>query len=263
MSAHLAQIVDQIIQTHLARLQNGQETLDDLLAQYPDVADDLRPQIEAALWLQAHKDSLEPRPGFLLATKKRLVTQIQQNTAAQEPAKTGFSLRSILDLWQLKLSLQLATLTLLVLTLITFGKAVSLASQLALPGDALYPLKLTSEVFQLALTSGDAEDAALYIEFSERRTAEIVELYLDGRYDDIPQTADRLETQVGHARRLLAALTATEAGQASLLVKELEGSLASESFVLAFLLEHAPYEAKAGIEQALRVAMSAPGAYTE
>jgi hypothetical protein len=157
----------------------------------------------------------------------------------------------------------LATLTLLVLTLITFGKAVSLAGQLALPGDTLYPLKLSSEIIQLALTNEQAADAALYIEFSERRTAEIVELYLDGRYEYIPQTAERLEIQVGLARQLLAALNVADSSQASLLVEELEGSLASESFVLAFLLEHAPKEARAGIEQALRVALSAPGARTE
>lgn len=50
------------------------------------------------------------------------------------------------------------------------------ASQSALPGDLLYPVKLASEKVQLALASGESKKAELHLKFSQKRLEEAEKL---------------------------------------------------------------------------------------
>ena len=68
---------EQILDICLEQIQSGQKSLDSALAQYPGIAAELRPRLEAALWLDGRKSSLDPRPGFVAASRNRLLSQIK------------------------------------------------------------------------------------------------------------------------------------------------------------------------------------------
>lgn len=92
---------------------------------------------------------------------------IRQETWAQELAKILFSWRV------LRLSLRPA-LTLFALFGLVLGSGLSVsASQSALPGDALYPLKLATEKMQVAVTFKKEEQTKLHVELAGKRIDEV------------------------------------------------------------------------------------------
>ena len=73
---------DEILSSCLEALEGG-EGLAEVLARYPQVSDELEPLLEAAVWFKSQKAAVEPRPGFVTSSRKRLVEKI-----AAEPAAT-------------------------------------------------------------------------------------------------------------------------------------------------------------------------------
>ena len=69
------QRLSDVLEICLALVFSGQETIDTALAQYPDCAKDLRPELEAALWLHSKRDLANSHPGFVIASRQRLVNQ--------------------------------------------------------------------------------------------------------------------------------------------------------------------------------------------
>jgi hypothetical protein len=69
------QNMDCILQYCLDRIQFGGAKLDQLLSSYPELADELRPLLDAAMWLMARKTALNPRSEFLSDTWIWLISQ--------------------------------------------------------------------------------------------------------------------------------------------------------------------------------------------
>lgn len=63
------------------------------------------------------------------------------------------------------------------------GVGITFASQTALPGDILYPIKIASEKTRVVLASDDDEKTQLHFEFSSRRLEEVAELAKDSSSD--------------------------------------------------------------------------------
>ena len=63
------------------------------------------------------------------------------------------------------------------------GVGMTFASQSALPGEVLYPVKIISEKALIAIASGDDEKARLHFEFSSERLNEVAELAEDSVSD--------------------------------------------------------------------------------
>lgn len=74
-----------------------------------------------------------------------------------------------------------------ILSLISGAGAVY-ASNDALPGDVLYPVKMWTEDVQLAIAP-DNVDKDLYIQFANKRIEEAVKLIQAGRFEDLDETA--------------------------------------------------------------------------
>jgi hypothetical protein len=51
---------DEALLACLEMIGSGQESIDGLLSRYPEFAEELRPQLEAAQWLYAHKSAVDP-----------------------------------------------------------------------------------------------------------------------------------------------------------------------------------------------------------
>jgi len=70
-----------ILQLCLEVIESGQETVDSLLSRYPELWDTLRPPLEAASWLYNHTYLMNPRPGFVDASRQRLVYHLYYERA--------------------------------------------------------------------------------------------------------------------------------------------------------------------------------------
>ena len=73
-----------ILQLCLEVIESGQETVDSLLSRYPELWDTLRPPLEAAAWLYNHTHLLNPRPGFVDASRQRLVYHLYHERAGPQ-----------------------------------------------------------------------------------------------------------------------------------------------------------------------------------
>src|SRR5512132_113614 len=83
------QKIEQVLQTCLDQVESGEESVESVLARFPELADQLRPELEVALWLSAQKDLLNPRPGWAAASKRRVLARYREEVQA-ETASAGW-----------------------------------------------------------------------------------------------------------------------------------------------------------------------------
>lgn len=145
---------DHVLEECLARLEAG-DSLADCLASYPEHRNELRPMLEAAQMLGS-MSQLTLRSEFRTGARARLVEHMHAN-----PRRRGRFAGSRLALRYA------ASLAVLALAFTTAGTALA---QRALPGDALYPWKLTSEGVWRSLQQNTV-DADFYL--AERRLGEL------------------------------------------------------------------------------------------
>lgn len=163
--------ISQIIDTGLDAILSGESTLEEFLARYPEQADALRAELELALWLVQRRGDVSARPGFLRASRNRVVARIKQE-ASQSGAK-----RSIFGfLLPQKVAYQLvAALLAIILFFSTTGGLVS-AAQGALPGENLYAIKRMSEEIVYTLTFSEVGRVELSSSYTQRRLTEVLAL---------------------------------------------------------------------------------------
>ena len=262
MSDRLSEL-ELLLQSCLDLVQSGDVSIEEALARYPEAADELRPRLEAALWLAASRSRLEPRPGFVNASRQRLVSRLQQEQAARAlpvSQQVGGWIRQV---WsqivpasapaRRRFALQVAVVLVLLVTTFTGGTGVAFAAQDALPGDQLYPVKTALEGVELFITPGLAGDIRLHVEFSSRRISEIQGLFLESRYELIGATVTRFENHIVRAVTLLDRLAQRNAAQASELAVVLQSALASHVASLEVLAVLIPAQAKSEIARAVEV----------
>lgn len=140
----------------LRGLQAG-ASLQAVLERYPQWADDLRPRLEAAQAAQALGQTLHVPPAAVARGRARFLKRITQ---APRPAPARFR-----PTW-----LRAGLAAGLVLAFSFSG--VILASAQALPGEALYPIKLAVEQTRLHLARDVSHQLALEAEFDRERLEE-------------------------------------------------------------------------------------------
>ena len=69
---------NEALQSGLDLIRSGGETIDSVVARYPEFAEDLRAQLEVAMWLSSSRAILNPSPEFVSTSKRRLITKIKQ-----------------------------------------------------------------------------------------------------------------------------------------------------------------------------------------
>ncbi len=156
----------QFLEECLQRLQMG-ETLERILEDYPDHAQELRPLLESARLAQVNALHLPAISGMQRSRAQFLEEAARQN---RNRPKWAFSLPRFAPL----------LLSVVILLLVAMF-ALALASGRSLPGQPLYGMKRSVEQAQLAL-SGDAL-ARINLEdtFDQRRAEEVRQLILAGK----------------------------------------------------------------------------------
>ncbi len=242
--------IEKIVETSLLAINSGQETLDSILAKYPQEVDELRPRLEAALWMVNANKSLGPRPGFVASSR-----QYMEQRIALIPPRT---------FWQRLLILRtpfsrFVNLSAVVLLLVVFALVINsavLTARLSIPGDPLYSAKLAVEDLQLAFTFNPERKLDLQIQFCRERTTEFIELVLNGDYVQLPAAADRMENNIISSLRSLNSISKRDPGYGLLKTARLSDALSSEILMLNVLRTTSPTSAHAGIDLAIEVAQS-------
>lgn len=259
---------DKIFQACLEAIQRGDETVGSVLARYPEFEPELRPQLEAASWLIKNKQTFDPRPEFVSASRERLLAQINQGAVAPAakaaPAASEAPVTAPRpSIWEMLLNfgrspqaLRLAMAVLLIAFVLFGSSRAVLAAQTALPGDRLYPVKITQESIQVFFTLSESGDAQLHTRFAQRRLLEIQELVLENRFEYIEDTVEAYERQVDRAILALRQVAGKDPAQAEQIASELQQVLTEQNLVLAVLSESAPDETRAHLQRALDVSQA-------
>jgi hypothetical protein len=242
--------LDQIFQNCLDLLLTGQKTVDQVVGQYPELADELRPELEVVIWLREKGRSLEPRPGFLTASRSRLMQQIHQETFTGQSRVSSWG-----QFWR-HLSSQLAwqagAALLVLLSLLFMSSQTINATRNAIPGQALYPLKLLVEKTRLSLAPNDYQAAQLYVDFSLRRQNEIEELIFEGHYELLPDAIQAYQKEVAQALQSLDHLASSDPKGAQVLATTMNMALSSQVASLTVLSTVVPTEYSQPFDQMMQ-----------
>jgi len=157
------------LESCLQAIEQGQE-LDTVLAHYPDLAEELRPLLEAALQARGMAAS-EPAPAIMRRGQARLLQRAAELRAASAVPPRSMGRRFP----RFALAMILAGVFLL------SGTRLVRASATALPGENLYPVKRTWEGMRLFFIFDHERRELLEFEFENERLHEVNELLLEGR----------------------------------------------------------------------------------
>lgn len=244
------QEISQIIEEGLEAVLSGEETLESFIAQHPEHAAAIRAELELAVMLVSYKEQVKPRAGYLPASRKRLLTRIQQE-ASERGAK-----RSLLGFnWSRRLVFQLsAALIVLIIFLSGTGGVVAMA-QSALPGDSLYAIKRTSEQVAYTFTLDEVNRVAVSTAFAERRIIEAEALMEKEDYREVPSTIQTYEQQIGQAVTLLEKVNDNRREEKKVVAESLKKNLNDHVKALGKLQNGAPEEVRGSLQHAETTAM--------
>jgi hypothetical protein len=213
------------------RLPNSQ-----LASQLPA---DLQDELDAALWLKAQSGALDPRPGWLPASRRRLLARLPHTKSSPWQVlwmRFNCALRSR--------AMVASLMVLLVLFTTQSVASLVVSAPTWLPGDSLYPLRTAVEVWRLALTRDPGEKALLHIEYANRRMMEAQALVMEGRYDDLSGPVANFNYHTTQAIGAINQLAAQDSAQAHRLAIRLGYTLNKQNGLLSLLAEISPAAAR-------------------
>jgi hypothetical protein len=229
MSEQEAQILAGILEA----IERGDHTPDEVLDQYPKLANELASLLDTVQLYQNYQIPAT-RANFRSAARARILSFV----IGQEPVTFRTWLRCIqqntTSIYERRPVMSIILIATLILSLLGGGTAY--ASQTSLPGDLLYAVKLTVEDALLSL-SPEGRAADLSLQYAGERVEELKGLIEQQRYEDIPTATQRYQVQ-------------TEGVDPAALSVHVE--------VLTGLLDVVPYQARAAIEIAIAASSQQP-----
>jgi len=140
-----------------------------------------------------------------------------------------------------------------ILSLATGAGAVY-ASDDALPGETLYPVKTLVESIRLAVADDGAEPG-LRFKFADRRVEELYEIYTTGDMDDVDEAAQGYENQVQLLTQLIEQVQAQDPEEAVKLRQELQTKLQQHARRMEELVEQENEGASDQVRKRVRQAL--------
>lgn len=247
-----AEIADRL-QSCLESIERGQESIETARAAYPADKDLIRPELETARWIQARKRLFDPRPGFVAASRKRLIMRIEEVSRQNSGRPTAGFWGLLPNLKQLGFSYGVAILGLLLVALIFGGSSVAFAAKDSIPGDPLYRVKIAQENLQLALSLADKNDINLHTEFLRRRVEEIRLMAQSGRGDQVEAVLENYETHLNRALALVSKLAQENNPESEYLAGQLQEELAAQAAIFASIQAELPSQAEVLLQRALDI----------
>ena len=153
----LARCIDEVL--------SGRSTVEDCLLRYPELSSELKPLLEIALGIRPPK--AVPSPEFRGRLRSRLIEEMG-------PAKVAEEGKEVSHGWFISvLSLRAVAILLLAFIVLATGAGSVYAAQDSLPGDVLYPVKVSVEKLQIAVTVNPEDKAYLHLKLAQRRIDEV------------------------------------------------------------------------------------------
>ena len=219
-----------ILEECLAGWVRGEQVLEDCERRYPALTNELRQAHQ--VWKKLQTSGYVELEGLKLqAGRARMLARLPaREVTVTKPAQGRY-------IWQTSKWRFAMTWIIVITTLISLasGAGVVLASDEALPGDALFPVKTWVEDVQLALAPDEA-DARLHLTFSEYRLEEMQALLDAGRHEDVYAAAQGYLKHTELLAQLMPALQAHNPDEAIRLRTELETKLREQARVMEGLL---------------------------
>jgi hypothetical protein len=228
----------------LLQMQQRKTAAGDSLQAYPKAVEELRPLLETAEQAAGLLQPAGPSPEFLRASETRLLRKIR--TAGRQdsrPQRTA----PFAALWQ-RVPAAAVVFILAVALVLGSGWGVSSASAQALPGDALFPVKLGLEQAELTVSTSEAGDVALLAKFADKRIGEIQELVQQGRFSDLETGFAEYENTLNRLDSAVMNLSADE-GLAELI--DVEDQLGLHTDILAGIRDEVPAQAQSALDRVL------------
>jgi|GEM_PF-2518896 len=167
-------VLNEILERSLLKLQAGQD-IPSILKEFPEYREELGPLLETmrAIWSSRGSDTVPL--DAMVRSRERLMKAARQAKQAARPSwwRRGTGL--------LRHAMAPAAAVLACVALLFSG----IASAQALPGSALYPMKLAAEQVILALPASPSGQLARKQEYDERRKHEVEELIQLGSHEEV------------------------------------------------------------------------------
>lgn len=246
----------QALQSCLELVRSGKSSIAAVLEDYPELKDVLKPELETALWLRERSSLFAPRAGYVHASESRVVSRIHREAGRVAPSvgRGGASYPFwSKEFWQRKAVFQTALALLLVISLLIGTSGVAKASQPALPGDSLYPVKIFLENVSISLAPSMVARAELRIRYSQRRLTEVQSLVAAKRYSQISQTESDFAKQLDQALKEIHLVAAHDKIQGESLATSLLLALSSQVERITLLEDIVPQQAKPDFELILNI----------
>jgi len=162
-----------VLEICLQELENGADS-ETVLARYPDLASELRPILKASVMARTMS---VPAPSQDVVRRGR--AKFLQHAAQMREAKIAPRKRMIPIFQRLAITFTMTALFL------SSGTGLVGASSSALPGEKLYPVKLTWENVRLFFTFNSENREVLESIFENERLHEVNELLVEGRNETV------------------------------------------------------------------------------
>ena len=245
---------EKVFQDSLSAIQEKGENLEDVLKQHPEYERELRGGLSSAAWLKEQANDLTIRPGFVEASRRRLVNRIALDSSPASFLQRFVWRGSAQRQQRFRWAFNALALFVLAFSVFSLGSRTVSWAKTSLPGDGVYLVKLLVEDVRLGLAFNPAAKAKLHIDFAQERSNEIQALILEDRYDQIPISAVDFLSQVYQAKQALETIRANDRGKAAILSEQLNAIVVDQYVVLNFLIDVVPAHARSAIEQAMIVA---------
>jgi len=210
------QEISQIIETGLESILTGAATLEQVLAEHPGQAEEIRGELEGALWLISRRQEVEARPGFVAASRKRVIERIKAEANGQSARRSFFGFA-----WPQRLAYQWIVTIIVAMILLTGTGSMLTVSQNSLPGEDLYSVKRAAEQMAYTVTLDNVDRVELSAQFTDRRLAEAKMLIDKGQYTSVESTLQDYEQGITQTLALLNQVS----GQSSSEVEEVAANV--------------------------------------
>jgi hypothetical protein len=245
---------EKIFQDCLEAIQKGEDA-EEVLNSYPEQAQELRRRLVMAERVTQSGDALASRAGFITASRQHLIDRLRGESLSQATRPRDTRRLRAYQHRRVWLALNLFSVVILMFVLGAVGVKAFASAEKALPGDALYTVKILSEQVRLEAAVDPARKAQLHVRYAGIRSSEIVELIFEGRFEYLTPTSANLKDHVRQADYLLRGLKTSDPSLSVSLSKKLENTFTDQNLLLDVLIQSVPEEARLGIEEAMTLAV--------
>jgi hypothetical protein len=165
--------IEIILTNCIQEIRTGKATLKECLERYPSLRSELEPLLKMALNIQ-EPPALQLDPGYKQSAKAQLLRQIR--STKQKKPRTWKDIISFGLPPQLVWARVMVTILISVIVISMLGGSTAYASQGSLPGEMLYPVKVSTEEIRIWMAGKNVDKAELNLEFAQNRLKELSKL---------------------------------------------------------------------------------------